>query len=98
MSYDFQTTTYGKWILAGEHAVLRGHGALVFPIKTKQLLLRYAPDAHSLSADYAGSSGADMHLLFWSVLQQGMQLLTRSINQLVGHFYLDSSIPVGMGM
>lgn len=35
MFYEFQTTTYGKWILAGEHAVLRGHSALVFPIKEK---------------------------------------------------------------
>ena len=41
MFYDFETTTFGKWILAGEHAVVRGHEALVFPIKEKQLTLRY---------------------------------------------------------
>lgn len=41
MSYDFQTTTHGKWILAGEHTVLRGHGALVFPILGKKLTLSY---------------------------------------------------------
>ena len=39
MSSDFQTTTYGKWILAGEHAVIRGHGALVFPVHNKKLTL-----------------------------------------------------------
>jgi mevalonate kinase len=98
MFYDFTTTTYGKWILAGEHAVVRGHEALVFPLKEKQLHLRYQAAAASLGADYCGSSGADMHLLFWSVLEQGMQLLGRSLNQLTGHFNLENTIPIGVGM
>lgn len=98
MSYDFQTTTHGKWILAGEHAVLRGHGALVFPIKVKQLTLGYHQSPSELSANYEGESGADTHLLFWSVLEQGMQILGRSLNSLSGHFNLYSTIPVGVGM
>ena len=98
MFCDFETTTFGKWILAGEHAVIRGHGALVFPIKERQLTLRYEACPSSLSADYTGSSGADMHLLFWGVLEQGMKLLDRSLNQLGGHFHLESNIPVGVGM
>lgn len=98
MFYDFSITTYGKWILAGEHAVVRGHPALVFPIKGKKLTLQYNASSHSLGADYEGATGADMHLLFWSVLEQGMQLLGRSLNQLMGHFHLNSTIPVGAGM
>ncbi|CDZ77831.1 mevalonate kinase [Legionella massiliensis] len=98
MSYDFQTTTHGKWILAGEHAVLRGHGALVFPIKEKKLTLSYRKSGNELSADYVGTSGTDMHLLFWSVLEQGQQLLGRSLNNLDGHFHIYSDIPIGVGM
>ncbi|WP_298622483.1 mevalonate kinase [uncultured Legionella sp.] len=98
MFYDFETITYGKWILAGEHAVVRGHEALVFPITERQLQLRYKAHSPSLSADYSGSTGQDMHLLFWSVLEKGMQLLGRSFNQLGGHFELDTNIPVGVGM
>lgn len=98
MFYDFSMTTYGKWILSGEHAVLRGHGALVFPIKDRQLILTYKASSQSLGADYSGPSGEQMHLLFWSVLEQGTQLLGSSLNQLEGHFHLNSSIPVGVGM
>lgn len=98
MFYDFTTTTYGKWILAGEHAVVRGHEALVFPIKEKKLIFSHSSSSTTLSADYTGSSGSDMHLLFWSVLEQGMQLLGHSLNQAVGHFHLESNIPVGVGM
>ncbi len=98
MSYDFQTTTHGKWILAGEHAVIRGHGALVFPIDEKRLTLSYHQSTTELNASYDGEAGGDTHLLFWSVLEQGMQLLDRSLNSLSGHFDLYSNIPVGVGM
>ncbi|ARG96628.1 mevalonate kinase family protein [Legionella micdadei] len=98
MSYDFETTTYGKWILAGEHAVLRQHGALVFPIKEKKLHLSYRNLGAELSADYEGSNGSDMHLLFWSVLEQGQQLLGKSLNSLSGHFHLYNDIPIGVGL
>lgn len=95
---DFETLTFGKWILAGEHSVVRGHPALVFPVPDKQLTLRYQAGAEALSADFLGESSADLHLLFWSVMEHGMQLLGHSINQLAGRFVLDSNIPVGVGM
>ncbi len=98
MFCKFQTTTHGKWILAGEHAVLRGYGALAFPVKEKYLTLTYQPKTSDLSADYDGSSGDEMHLLFWSVLEQGQQLLGQSLNRLTGHFHLQSNIPIGVGM
>lgn len=98
MSYEFQTTTYGKWILAGEHAVLRKHGALVFPIEEKKLHLSYRNLGSELSADYEGTHGSDMHLLFWSVLEQGQQLLGKSLNGLSGHFHLYNDIPIGVGL
>lgn len=96
--YNFETTTHGKWILAGEHAVLRGNPALVFPVAEKQLTLKYTSSTSDLNAAYSGDTGADLHLLFWSVLEHGMQLLGKSLNSLYGHFDLSSNIPIGVGM
>lgn len=99
MSYDFTTTTHGKWILAGEHSVLRGHGALVFPIPGKTLTLSYTRESDSeLNAIFEGTHGADTHLLFWSVLEQGQQLLGKSLKNLTGHFHVINEIPIGVGM
>lgn len=98
MSYDFQTTTHGKWILAGEHAVIRGHQALVFPVLEKKLTLSYCNASSELSANFEGESHADLHLLFWSVLEHGAQLLGRSLNTLHGYFNIFSNIPIGVGM
>lgn len=98
MLSNFETTTHGKWILAGEHAVIRGHSALVFPVNDKKLTLAYYPSSSDLGADYSGESGTDLHLLFWSVLEHGMHILGKSINSLSGQFNLHSNIPIGVGM
>lgn len=98
MFSEFTTTTHGKWILAGEHAVLRGHAALVFPVKNKTLTLTYTPSTSDLNAEFSGETGTELHLLFWSVLEHGMHLLGKSLNSLSGHFTLNCSIPIGVGM
>lgn len=98
MFYDFVTTTHAKWILAGEHSVVRGNNALVFPVKSKTFSLTYTSETTKLSTSYSGESGADMHILFLSVLRQGMQLLNTSINNLTGHFNLECDIPIGVGL
>ena len=95
---EFKTTTQAKWILVGEHAVLRGHPALAFPIQQKQLTLHYIPKPCALSADFYGEHRRDLHLLFWSVIEQAMRSLGHSLNQLHGLFHLTCHIPIGSGM
>lgn len=97
-SFDFHTETCGKWILAGEHAVLRGEGALVFPIFSKRLILNYNASSEVLRADFHGLHHDLLHLLFWSVLEHGLRLLNRELHEVKGYFSLTNYIPVGAGM
>lgn len=98
MSFDFETQASGKWILAGEHAVLRGKPALVFPIPCRQLMLRYNGSNSDVSAHFEGKHGSDLHLLFWGVMEHGVRLLSKSLSQLKGEFYLENNIPIAVGM
>jgi len=103
MSFDFQTTTHGKWILAGEHAVIRGHGALVFPVQDKTLTLRYKkPTANTIglmiSTDYQGDHNQDMSLLLTNLLQHAANLIGQAYSHLQGTIHFTSQIPAGMGM
>jgi len=98
MSYSFQTKTHGKWILAGEHTVLRGGSALVFPLQVKELTLTYADSSEPLSASFHGVFGDDIKLLFFSVIEEGLRLCDKHLSQATGHFDIENHVPIGAGL
>ncbi|WII71885.1 hypothetical protein QJS83_15585 [Bdellovibrio sp. 22V] len=98
MSIDFTCKSFGKWILAGEHAVLRGVPALVFPIQSRNLELSYAKGEQPLELRLVGDHGKDLQLLVWGVLEKACEIKKISRSELKGTLLLESSIPVGAGM
>ncbi len=98
MSCDFQTKTHAKAILTGEHAVLRGHPVIVMPILSKTLSLTYWADSDANKAEFIGDYGEDMHVLFWSLLEHGFELIGKSVSEFRGKFLIENTIPVGAGM
>ncbi len=98
MSYDFETITHGKWILAGEHAVIRQHGALVFPLLEKQLILQYRYSTIEVTTKTEGAQDHFISDLLFKALKRGQALLHRQDERLTGHFHLKSTIPIGSGL
>lgn len=95
---NFTTRTFGKWILAGEHSVLRGGPALVFPLASRCLELQYTEGAESLTLEMAGERGDELQLLFWSVLEKACALKNIKRTNLFGNLRLVSNLPVGSGL
>jgi mevalonate kinase len=97
----FQTITHGKWILAGEHAVIRGHGALIFPLVDKTLTLTYRPNP-SLELRYSAHmrdlDANTTHSLLKQILDYGFQRIHQPFSTLTGELHIESTIPVGVGM
>lgn len=101
MSSDFQTTTHGKWILAGEHAVIRGHAALILPIHDKTLTLHYQKSVaheYKISTDFIEQPQDNFTRFFSNVIQHGMRLIGTASPAFYGQFHIKCSIPIGVGL
>ena len=64
---SFECRTFGKWILAGEHTVIRGGPALVFPVSSMALELQFVENDRPLYVEWQGEKGEELKLLFWGV-------------------------------
>ena len=94
---SFTTRTYAKWILAGEHAVLRGCPAIAFPLTNRALELRYVPGDKPFQVHFSGTHGEELRLLFFGVIENALRKLSRT-EPLLGTFRVQNEIPVGTGL
>jgi mevalonate kinase len=88
----YTTITYGKWILSGEHAVLRACPALVFPLGNYPLHLSYASNTETLIIEAEPTIAAVVEKIWakaWSLLNQKTP---------GGNIKIQSNIPIGQGM
>lgn len=95
---DFEIIANAKWILAGEHAVLRGNPALVFPIPNKFVRLCYWNSSNAIEADVQAPYAETLLVFLWGILDTGLKLLNKSRADLTGRFVLENNIPMGAGM
>ncbi len=99
----------GKWILAGEHSVLRGGKALVFPVKNKTIDLYFEgglqdkPDNSvkfnkSLVCEFDGDLKVETELVFLGALEKAISNLNVDKKIINGKLKVNNSIPLGAGM
>lgn len=100
MLSNFSTTTHGKWILSGEHAVLRGHPALVFPLLDKTLNFKYTRNNNNLSvcANYLGEYNAQMSSIINEVIIKAFALANIDEQDINGTIEVNNDIATGLGM
>ncbi len=96
----FTTITYGKWIFSGEHSVLRGGPALVFPLFNKKLELDYVRLISDLNLTVlaSGENASDILELFPGVLAKALSILNRPYEKIKGTIQFKNELPLGSGM
>lgn len=98
MSSTLTFKTHGKCILSGEHAVLRGHPAIVLPAHTFYLKLHYTPTNQPLRADYSGEYGESLLLMFWGTIKKAFELIDKDIDSIKGELLIENHIPLCAGL
>ena len=94
----FKAETFGKWILAGEHSVLRGYPALVFPLKGRGLCLEYEESEQAMRVNFGGEHGNDLRLPFWGLLEQALEKVGKTRDDLSGALNVTLNLPLGAGL
>ncbi len=90
--------TFGKCIIVGEHAVLRGHPAVVYPFRGKSFVLRYRAGDRPLQVTTAGDFGREAQLVFHSLLEKAVSKVGRSPSEIRGEIEIENTIAVGAGL
>lgn len=97
-SNTFYAEATGKWILSGEHAVLRGAQALVFPVQSKKMKFSWSHQDSQLKVLLNGEFGPDLEIVISALLDRACDLLQMQRSDLKGVMTIDSELPIGSGL
>lgn len=95
---DWQVQVPGKWILFGEHAVIRGSPAVVFPLRSRFLNLSYLKNSEEFKIHITGLCASDLEMIIWSVMEKALSELNVKRSDLKGALNIHSNIQFGAGM
>ena len=95
--------SFGKWILSGEHTVLRGGKAVLFPLKQFYFEVSYKEKHHffqklknNFYVHFSSSFQEEYHSQYIHVIKTALKLVEKS--NIRGQFNLDCTIPFSAGL
>ncbi len=91
-------TIPGKWILFGEHAVLRGGKAIVFPLMAQHLNLNYLKDEKAFKVQLDEVKSTELEQVIQSTIDRVLAMCDVRREQLTGTLVIDAHIEFGAGM
>ena len=95
---DFATTTHAKCILVGEHAVVRGHPAIVTSVLNKSLHLHHHASATPLDVRVQSLHDNIVKEFFLTTLRRALEAKQQSFSNITGQFEIKNSIDIGAGL
>lgn len=90
--------THAKWVLAGEHAVMRGCDAIALPLTEYQLTITYTATDSPFMINFEGEYGETLRVLVWGAIHEALAKANISINKLQGEIKISNTIPMGAGL
>ncbi|MBN9230879.1 MAG: mevalonate kinase [Legionella sp. 40-6] len=88
----FRTQVSAKCILAGEHYIVHGGTAIVFPFNHYTLTLSHQPAAIKSMRTISGEGGNSLGIMLWPVICKAYEYLDLNPYQLTGYFEINSTI------
>lgn len=93
----YSVTVGGKWILAGEHTVIRGGPAILFPLSAYGLTLQFTPQKMGFALQLEGLLQAQHESMIVSVMTQALSLLKKT-SLPSGTLRIRNTIPISAGL
>lgn len=98
--------SHAKWIMAGEHTVVRGGKALAFPLRNFSLSLDWSPANSSLKNLASGDANnleicdmsPDLQKAFVNLLMSASDFCHIDFKKIIGKFRVQSDIPIKSGL
>ncbi len=94
----FEKKVFGKWVLSGEHSVLRGCPALVFPLPCCFIEFSYWESDQPLSVQKEGVDLAGLDFSAAPLLEKALSLAGKTREDLRGRLKIKSQMPFGAGL
>src|SRR5690349_8521724 len=91
---DFEVRVPGKWVLTGEHAVLRGEPAVALPYLDASLRFEYS----AMKKDEAGEPYPSFLHDLIRLVSERCQKAHLPFSSPSGQIRVESSIPIGAGL